>query len=644
MHLLSVENISKSYGEKILFKDVSFGVETGDKIGIIGVNGTGKSTFLKVVAGIDQADAGKISIGNSVIVRMLAQEPQFDPNETALDHVLGGGDSPQLRAHKQYQLAMEAIELNPSSEEAQKKLLAANTAMDQYDAWQLESDAKQALSRLGIQQYDALVSTMSGGQRKRVAMAAALVLPSDILILDEPTNHIDNESVAWLESMLQKRRGALLMITHDRYFLDRVSNRIIELDQGRAFFYQANYSQFLSLKLEREEREASSEAKRQNLLRSELAWIRKGAKARTTKQKARIDRFEQLQATTPTEGNGKIELSVASSRLGRKIIEVEHISKSFGNRKLVDDFSYIATPGDRVGIVGKNGMGKSTLLKMLGGKLDPDEGRIELGLTVKLGWFSQEREEMDDSLRVIEYIREKAEQVKIGDGSTISAGQMLERFLFNSSMQWTPISKLSGGEKRRLQLLRVLMEAPNVLLLDEPTNDLDIATLTILEDYLDDFPGVVFVVSHDRYFLDRTVDKIIAFEEGAHQYIHTGNYADYEEYASKHIKAIQQEKAPAATKPSAATAVEEPVRQQTRQLKMSYKEQRDFESIDQWIADAEAELEDIVKQMEVHASSASMLIELTEKQGQVEEKLEQYMDRWAELNELAEQIEAQKKG
>lgn len=643
MHLLSVENISKSYGEKTLFQEVSFGVEMGDKIGIIGVNGTGKSTFLKVIAGVEQADAGRVSVGNQVVIRMLAQEPQFDPHETALDHVLGGGDSPQLQAYKQYRMAMEAIELNPASEEAQKQLLAANMAMDQYDAWQLESEAKQALSKLGIQQYDTLVSTMSGGQRKRVAMAAALVLPSDILILDEPTNHIDNESVAWLESMLQKRRGALLMITHDRYFLDRVSNRIIELDQGRAFFYEANYSQFLQLKLEREEREASAESKRQNLLRSELAWIRKGAKARTTKQKARIDRFEQLQAAAPKEGNGKIELSVASSRLGRKIIEIEHISKSFGQRKLVDDFSYIATPGDRVGIIGKNGMGKSTLLKMIGGKLEPDEGRIELGLTVKLGWFSQEREEMDDSLRVIEYIRETAEQVKIGDGSTISAGQMLERFLFNSNMQWTPIAKLSGGEKRRLQLLRVLMEAPNVLLLDEPTNDLDIATLSILEDYLDDFPGVVFVVSHDRYFLDRTVDKIIAFEEGAKQYIHTGNYADYEEYASKHIRASQREKTAIAKQP-VETKESETSNQKERQLKMSYKEQRDFESIEQWIMEAEAELEDIAAQMEEHASSAAMLIELTEKQQQVEQKLEQLMDRWAELNELAEKIEAQKKG
>ncbi|MCR8660041.1 ABC-F family ATP-binding cassette domain-containing protein [Paenibacillus endoradicis] len=641
MHLLSIENISKSYGEKVLFEDVTFGLETGDKIGIIGVNGTGKSTFLKVIAGMEQADSGKVSVANHAVIRMLLQEPQFEPNETALEHVLGG-DSPQLQACKQYANALELLELNPSSTEAQDQLIKANEKMDEYDAWQLESDAKQALNKLGINQFDMLVEEMSGGQRKRVAMAAALVLPSDILILDEPTNHIDNESVAWLEGMLQKRRGALLMITHDRYFLDRVSNRIVELDQGRAFFYQANYSRFLELKLEREESEASSEAKRKSLLRNELAWMRKGAKARTTKQKARIDRFEELQATTPKEGNGKVELSVASTRLGRKIIEVEKISKSFGDRQLIQDFSYIAVPGDRVGIVGRNGAGKSTLLKMIGGRLEPDEGQIDLGMTVKLGWFSQEREEMNESLRVQEYIREAAEQVKTADGSMISSSQMLERFLFSSTMQWTPISKLSGGEKRRLQLLRVLMEAPNVLLLDEPTNDLDISTLTILEDYLDDFPGVVFVVSHDRYFLDRTVDKIVGFEDDGEQVIHTGNYSDYQAYVQQRVKGSSTEKTP--SKPKVEEKVIEKNRPQEPQLKMSFKDQRDYENIEDWIMEAESELENIAKEMEVNASSAGLLIELSEKQQLAEQKLEQLMDRWAELNELADKIEAQKKG
>ncbi|WP_141506380.1 ABC-F family ATP-binding cassette domain-containing protein [Paenibacillus luteus] len=645
MHLLSVEHITKSYGEKLLFEDVTFGVEDGDKVGIIGVNGTGKSTFLKVIAGLEPADSGNVSIGNRVTVRMLAQDPVFAPNETTLEHVLGG-NSPQLRAVQAYAAAMEAIELKPSDTALQEQLIKANQLMDEYDAWQLESDAKMALSKLGIYDFEAKVETLSGGQRKRVAMAAALLLPSDVLILDEPTNHIDNDSVAWLEGMLQKRRGALLMITHDRYFLDRVSNRVIELDKGQAHFYQANYSRFLELKLDREEREAATESKRQNLLRNELAWIRRGAKARTTKQKARIDRFEALKADAPKQAGGKMDVSVASTRLGRKIVEMEDVTKRFGERTLIRDFSYIAVPEDRVGIVGRNGSGKSTLLKLITGQLTPDEGTVELGLTVKLGWFSQEHEEMDQSLRVIEYIREAAEQVKTADGTTISAGQMLERFLFSPTMQWTPISKLSGGEKRRLQLLRVLMNAPNVLLLDEPTNDLDISTLTVLEDYLDDFPGVVFVVSHDRYFLDRTVDKIVAFEGDGVITHHTGNYTEYQEFVAKHgsgapAAAIAPKVQPAA----AASRTDAPANagaSKPRVTKMSYKDQKDFEQIDGWIEAAEAEVSAIAERMEAASSDSVKLQELAAEQQQLEEKLEKLMDRWAELNELAEQIAAQK--
>ncbi|MGG1633739.1 ABC-F family ATP-binding cassette domain-containing protein [Paenibacillus sp. NRS-1760] len=649
MHLLSVEHITKSYGEKLLFENVTFGVEDGDKVGIIGVNGTGKSTFLKVIAGLEQADSGTVSIGNRVTVRMLAQDPVFAPNETTLEHVLGG-DSPQLRAVQAYAAAMEAIELNPSDVALQDKLIKANQLMDEFDAWQLESDAKMALSKLGINDFEAKVETLSGGQRKRVAMAAALLLPSDVLILDEPTNHIDNDSVAWLEGMLQKRRGALLMITHDRYFLDRVSNRVIELDKGQAHFYQANYSRFLELKLDREEREASTESKRQNLLRNELAWIRRGAKARSTKQKARIDRFEALKADAPKQAGGKMDVSVASTRLGRKILEMENVKKSFGDRTLIRDFSYIAVPEDRVGIVGRNGSGKSTLMKLITGQLTPDEGTVDLGTTVKLGWFSQEHEEMDQSLRVIEYIREGAEQVKTADGSTISAGQMLERFLFSPTMQWTPISKLSGGEKRRLQLLRVLMNAPNVLLLDEPTNDLDISTLTVLEDYLDDFPGVVFVVSHDRYFLDRTVDKIIAFEGNGVIAHHTGNYSDYQAFVEKYgagttPSAVAADTAVAKAASSAEVKSSEAAVKPAlkgRTLKMSYKDQKDFEQIDGWIEAAETEISEIASRMEAASSDSARLLELAAEQQQLEEKLEKLMDRWAELNELAEQIAAQK--
>jgi ABC transport system ATP-binding/permease protein len=554
-----------------------------------------------------------------------------------------GGDSPQLKAVRDYAEILEALARSPEDAQLQERMVAANQRMDELEAWQLESEAKTALTKLGILNYDDKVSTFSGGQRKRVAMAAALLQPSDVLILDEPTNHIDNDSVAWLESMLQKRKGALLMITHDRYFLDRVSNRVIELDQGRAYFYEANYSRFLELKLERDEREAASEAKRQNLLRNELAWIRRGAQARSTKQKARIDRFEALKEQGSKAAAGKMDVSIASSRLGKKIIEIEHLVKRFGDRTLIKDLSYIAVPEDRVGIVGRNGSGKSTLLKLIAGQLVPDGGTVELGTTVKLGWFSQEHEEMDESLRVMEYIREGADQVKTSDGSTISAGQMLERFLFSPSMQWSVISKLSGGEKRRLQLLRVLLNAPNVLLLDEPTNDLDIATLTVLEDYLDDFPGVVVTVSHDRYFLDRTVDRILAFEGDGIVSHHVGNYSDYQAFAERQeaAKAAAATPAKGNATVSAATSAK-PEGKERPVLKMSYKDQKDFEQIDDWIAETEEAISSVAAQMEASSSDSVRLQELAEEQQRLGTKLDGLLERWTELNELAEQIAANK--
>ncbi|MBW7474935.1 ABC-F family ATP-binding cassette domain-containing protein [Paenibacillus oenotherae] len=664
MHVLTVDHISKTYGEKILFEDVSFGVEMGDKIGIIGVNGTGKSTFMNVVAGIEPPDSGSILVVGGVTVRMLSQNPPFDPESTVLEHVLGG-DSEPMRAVRAYTEALAALELKPEDAGLQDRLVRANQQMDELDAWGIESDAKTALTKLGIGRFDAKLGALSGGQRKRVAMAAALIQPADVLLLDEPTNHIDNESVTWLEGMLQKRKGALIMITHDRYFLDRVSNRILELDRGRAFFYTANYSQFLELKLDREEREAASESKRQNLLRNELAWMRRGAKARTTKQQARIQRFEALQAAAPERSGGKLEVSVASSRLGKKIIEIEALAKSFEGQAVIRDFSYIAVPEDRVGIVGRNGLGKSTLLKMIAGQIAPDSGEIVLGPTVKLGVFSQEREEMDDSLRVIDYIREGAERVTTGDGTTVTASQMLERFLFPSSQQWTPIAKLSGGEKRRLQLLRVLMEAPNVLLLDEPTNDLDITTLTVLEDYLDDFPGVVFVVSHDRYFLDRTVDRIFAFEGNGVVTQHVGNFSNYEEYAgSRNSSAAANAggggKGSADAKGKAAGAAgsasgssgdgtSDPAAAQgsgsetQRPLKMSYKEQKEFETIDEAIAEAEEALQALGQRMEEAVSDSMLLQQLLGEQQELEAKLDHLMERWTYLNELAEWIASNKK-
>ncbi|QHW31566.1 ABC-F family ATP-binding cassette domain-containing protein [Paenibacillus rhizovicinus] len=644
MHVLTIDHISKSYGEKILFQDVSFGVETGDKIGIIGVNGTGKSTFLQVVAGIEPPDSGSILVAGGTTVRMLSQDPQFDPEETVLEHVLGG-DSAQMQAVRAYADALRDLELNSSDAALQERLVRANQRMDELEAWGIESDAKIALTKLGILNFDAKLGILSGGQRKRVAMAAALIQPADVLLLDEPTNHIDNESVAWLEGMLQKRKGALLMITHDRYFLDRVSNRTLELDKGRAYFYSANYSRFLELKLDREEREAASESKRQNLLRNELAWMRRGAQARSTKQQARIQRFEALSAQGPDRAAGKLEMSVASSRLGKKILEIENVRKSFEGRTVIEDFSYIAVPEDRVGIVGRNGLGKSTLLKLIAGKLDPDAGTVSLGPTVKLGVFSQEREEMDETLRVIDFIRETAEQVTTGDGSTITAGQMLERFLFPPVQQWTPIGKLSGGEKRRLQLLRVLMEAPNVLLLDEPTNDLDILTLTVLEDYLDEFPGVVFTVSHDRYFLDRIAERIFAFEGDGVIEQHVGNFSDYQAYASAHGVRSSAGESAAERKPApaAAQAKQDAVQEPAKPTKMTYNEQKEFDTIDADIEKAETALQKVQERMEASASDSGLLQELLAEQAQLELKLEQLMDRWAYLNELAEQIAANKK-
>lgn len=644
MNILTVEQVTKSYGDKILFQDASFGMEDQDKIGIIGVNGTGKSTFMRIIAGIEPPDAGKISMGNRIRVRYLAQNPEFDPDNTVLQQVFEG-DLPEMKAVREYTETMELLELHPNREDLQQKLLKLNQTLDTLQAWQLESDAKTILSKLGIRNYDAKMGTLSGGQRKRVALAAALIQPSDLLILDEPTNHIDNESVAWLEQYLQKRRGALLMITHDRYFLDRVANVMLELDHGRLFRYEANYSRFLELKAEREEREAASEQKRQNLLRNELAWIRRGAKARTTKQKARIERFEKLKDQEMVHSSGELDVSVASTRLGRKILEIEGLRKKSDDKVLIQDLSYIAVPEDRIGIVGPNGSGKSTLLNLIAGRLQPDAGEVVLGPTVKLGYFTQEHQEMDGSQRVIEYIKDEAEVVRTADGSAITAAQMLERFLFPPALQWTPIAKLSGGEKRRLYLLRVLMSAPNVLLLDEPTNDLDIQTLSVLEQYLDEFPGVCIVVSHDRFFLDRTVDKIMAFEGSGQIRVHVGSYSEYAEWMQRHGGEAAGGKAEASSaKPASGGSGSGSAQEAPRErLKFSYKEQREYEQIDGLIEAAENKLASIQSEMETAGSDAARLQELMKSQEETEGELEHLMERWTYLNELAEKIEQSKK-
>lgn len=642
MNILTIEQVSKSYGEKVLFEDVSFGMDENDKIGVIGVNGTGKSTFLRVIAGLDEPDSGTISINNDVRINFLRQNPAFDPESTVLKAVFEGGDH-SLQVVAAYMETMEKLKLNPDDAQLQKDMTTYSTQMDAVQAWGLESEAKSILSKLGIQDFSQKMGSLSGGQRKRIALASALILPSELLILDEPTNHIDNASVSWLENVLSRRKGALLLITHDRYFLDRVCNVMLEMDQGRLFRYEANYSRFLELKSEREEREASSEQKRKNLFRTELAWIRRGAKARTTKQKARIDRFEKLKNEKHEFKTDQLDISVASTRLGKQIIEIHDLHKEIAGKNLVKGLTYIAVPGDRVGIVGPNGSGKSTLLNMIAERIQPDSGEIITGSTVKLGYFTQEHQEMDGKQRVIEYIKDEAEVVTTADGSKITAAQMLERFLFSPTMQWTPIEKLSGGERRRLYLLRVLMSSPNVLLLDEPTNDLDIGTLTVLESYLDEFPGVVFVVSHDRYFLDRTVDKIMAFEGAGTIAVHVGDYSDYEERMQA---AVKEKEATQKTEASTKTLkTDSPAATSTPavKLKFSFNEQREYELIDEQIEQAEQKITTIQKNMELAASDAMELSRLMGELTEAEAELDHLMERWTYLNELAEQIEQQKR-
>ncbi|SFL77053.1 ABC-F family ATP-binding cassette domain-containing protein [Pelosinus propionicus] len=638
MNIVSIEKLSKSYGMKNLFSDISFGVDENDKIGLIGVNGTGKSTFLKVIAGLEEADDGKVMIGNTIEVQYLAQNPPFKPSDTVLDQVFQGY-SPIMKLLREFEQVLLAAGENPGDEDLQKQFIALSQQMDGMNGWQLESEAKIILTQLGITDFSAKVGTLSGGQRKRIALASALIHPADLLILDEPTNHIDNDTVAWLEEYLHKRKGALLMITHDRYFLDRVVNRIIELDKGNLYSYSGNYSLFLELKMQREADQEASENKRLNLLRNELAWMRRGARARTTKQKARIERFEKLSDEKVDLSQDRVEITAGASRLGRKIIEITNVCKSFGERIVIQNFSYIVLRNDRMGIVGPNGSGKSTLLNLITQKLNPDSGVIEIGQTVKIGYFSQENTDMNEDLRVIEYIKEEANFIPSADGGVITASQMLERFLFSPEMQWTPIRKLSGGEKRRLYLLRILMGSPNVLLLDEPTNDLDIQTLTILEDYLDDFPGAVIAVSHDRYFLDRVVEKVFAFEKDGNIRQYVGGYSDYQS-----ALALENEAEKQSQNQGKDTSSEQPQseRPKERSRKFTFKEQKEYEEIDAVIASVENEIQIVNKRINTSGSNFTLLQELTELQQQLEKKLEDLFERWTYLNELAEEIENHK--
>ncbi|MED4779247.1 ABC-F family ATP-binding cassette domain-containing protein [Brevibacillus choshinensis] len=634
MQILSVENLSKSYGEKVLFDNISFHIAEQQRIGLIGVNGTGKSSLLKIIAGLDTSDSGKLVHANRFHVEYLPQNPSFDEDSSILDQVFYG-DSPLIQLLREYEEALADLQTSPDDEKKQSRVFSLQSKMDAADAWESNTQAKMILTQLGLHDFTQKVRELSGGQKKRVAMARALIQPADLLILDEPTNHIDNETVEWLEEYLSRYKGALLLVTHDRYFLDRVTNRTFELDGGKLYSYEGNYATFLEKKAEREENEAAAESKRQNLLRRELAWLRRGAKARTTKQKARVGRAEELRDRVVEGPAAKMDMALVASRLGKKVIELENICKAYGDRKLIQDFSYIVLPGDRVGIIGPNGSGKSTLLNMLAGRLEPDEGTIDVGQTVKIAYYTQDSVEMNEKLRVIEYVKEAAEVIHTNDGEAITASQMLERFLFSPHMQYTPISRLSGGERRRLYLLRTLMGEPNVLFLDEPTNDLDIQTLSILEDYLEQFPGAVITVSHDRYFLDRTVDHLFAFEGQGKIRHFTGNYSEYLD-ERREEKAVPTKDVSETNDKSESSNAN---RGNNRTKKLSYKDQKEWDEIEGKIASLEERSVKLKEEIAASGSDYGKVEKLYAEEQQIASALEATIERWAELSALIEELE-----
>lgn len=634
MNIISLENVSKSYGEKLLLDHISFYMEDSDKIALIGINGTGKSTLLNIIAGNEEADTGSIKIPRRITIEHLPQNPCFDPQVTILEQVFKG-DSPALNLIRTYQSTLETAARNPSNKKLQAELLQLSAHITAMNAWDLESQVKTILSRLGIRNFEDRMGSLSGGQRKRVALAGALIAPCELLLLDEPTNHLDHDTVDWLEKYLQKRKGALLMTTHDRYFLDRVVNKTIELDGGKMYLYNGNYAYFLEKKMERKTLEIAVEEKRQNLYKNELEWIRRGARARSTKQKARIQRFEELQKSVHSIEEDKLDISVGHSRLGRKIIEIDKISMQFSELELIKDFSYVLLKDDRVGVIGANGAGKSTLLKILNGSLQPDCGEIHTGSTVRIAFLSQESEDMPGDMRAIEYIKDTAEFIRTADGSIISARQMMENFLFPSELQWTPIARLSGGEKRRLYLLKKLMDAPNVLLLDEPTNDLDIDTLQVLENYLNEFRGAIIAVSHDRCFLDRTCRRIFSFEGQGKILEHTGNYEDFMVFKKENLAAADVKNAKTVNRTGEDRA-------KSPRPKFTYREKMEYEQIEADIEELENKLSALEIEMAEVSSDYLQLERLVRQRDQLEEELLYKMERQEYLTDLDRQIKQYK--
>lgn len=621
MNILTAEQLSKRYSENYLFENISFGIHEGDRIGLIGVNGTGKTTLLKCLVGHEDLDHGKITKRRDLVIKYLPQNPIFDESSSVLDNVLRG-DHDKIKILRSYERILDQM-TNDDSDTLQKAYQDIMEKMDRENVWSIESEVKGVLNKLGIPNIHAKMNTLSGGQKRRVSIAEALIHESDLLILDEPTNHIDNEIIEWLEDMLKKRKGALLMITHDRYFLDRVTDKIFEIENGNLLTYQANYSEYLELKAQQQIDESSRLRKLKALYNTELEWIKRGCRARTTKQKFRVNRFGDLKDSIKVDNQAEMNIDVASSRLGKKIIEIKDISKSY-DMPLLSNFEYTMLRNDRIGIVGANGIGKSTFLKLLSGELAPDSGIIDKGVTIKIGYYKQENLVFNEDIRVIDYIKDTAEYIQTSNGESLSASQMLETFLFDSNKQYDIISKLSGGEKRRLYLLKILMESPNILLLDEPTNDLDIKTLSILEDYIDVFSGAVIAVSHDRYFLDKISEKLFVFKGQGAVEIHPGNYTTYTENRHRFVADVKEE------------VVEKKVVKETVKKKLTYSEKIELESIDEVIESLEMQVMALEEKMEGSGSDFVQLQSLMNEKEGVEETLQAKYDRWTYLNEKAE--------